>query len=385
MASYHLSVKTGGKGKASPHAAYIAREDKYAREKGTDLEHKEAGNMPAWATHNPAEFWKASDAFERANGCTYREIEIALPRELNPEQRLALVRDFIQQEIGDRHAYQFAIHNPKAAIDGGEQPHAHIMFSERLRDGIERDPQHYFKRANSKAPERGGAKKARFGETPAERRDYLTGQRERWAVLQNQHLERYQHPARVDARSLKMQGADREPERHLGAGRVREFDTAQLQAIIDRREAERVAQVCRDERDSVIDVTTSLREALAERDARSHIPPFSPGPDSSPGRTFDIEKEPEKLAALVDDAMKDIQKEIDLQTLIDDSVAEFQDIHQEMLHQQARDRERVQAQVKARARLTEQQKKDPRLRQDDRNTPTPEPEQKPDRGWSFSR
>ncbi|MDC7924931.1 MobA/MobL family protein, partial [Escherichia coli] len=232
MASYHLSVKTGGKGKAASHADYIAREGKYAREKDSDLEHKESGNMPAWAAHKPAEFWKAADTFERANGCTYREIEIALPRELKPEQRLELVRDFIRQEIGDRHAYQFAIHNPKAAIAGGEQPHAHIMFSERMNDGIDRDPQQYFKRANSKEPERGGAKKVRFGETPTERREYLIAQRERWATLQNNHLERYQHPDRVDARSLKAQGIDREPERHLGAGQVQRFDTDQLQAIL---------------------------------------------------------------------------------------------------------------------------------------------------------
>uniref|UniRef100_UPI0037545C70 MobA/MobL family protein n=2 Tax=Enterobacterales TaxID=91347 RepID=UPI0037545C70 len=179
MASYHLSVKTGGKGSASPHADYISREGKYAREKDSDLEHKESGNMPAWAAHKPSEFWKAADTSERANGCTYREIEIALPRELKPEQRLELVRDFVRQEIGDRHAYQFAIHNPKAAIAGGEQPHAHIMFSERMNDGIDRDPQQYFKRANSKAPECGGAKKARFGETPTERKEHLVAQRER--------------------------------------------------------------------------------------------------------------------------------------------------------------------------------------------------------------
>ncbi|MDE9495657.1 MobA/MobL family protein, partial [Xenorhabdus bovienii] len=246
MASYHLSVKTGGKGNASPHADYIAREDKYAREKNSDLEHKESGNMPAWAAHKPSEFWKAADTFERANGCTYREIEIALPRELNPEQRLALVRDFVQQEIGDRHAYQFAIHNPKAAIDGGEQPHAHIMFSERLNDGIDRDPPQYFKRANSKDPERGGAKKVRFGETPTERKEYLSTQRVRWAELQNHYLERYQHPGRVDACSLKAQGIERHPERHLGVGQVRKLDAVQLQAVIERREAERQAQICRE-------------------------------------------------------------------------------------------------------------------------------------------
>lgn len=362
MASYHLSVKTGGKGNASPHADYIAREGKYAREKDSDLEQKGSGNMPAWAEHNPSEFWKAADTFERANGCTYREIEIAVPRELKPEQRLELVRDFVRQEIGDRHAYQFAIHNPTAAIAGGEQPHAHIMFSERLNDGIDRDPQQYFKRANSKNPESGGAKKVRFGETPTERKAYLTAQRERWAGLQNQYLEQYQCADRVDARSLKVQGVEREPERHLGAGQVRKFDTDQLQAVIERREAERQAQHCRDERDSVIDVTTSLREALLERDNWTDKPAQQPEQEASQGRTFDFDKEPEKLNARVDDALKDTQDDIDLQSLIHDSMAEFQSIHQEMVRQQERDRlaekQRQQAQERQRAAEQAQQKPD---------------------------
>lgn len=369
MASYHLSVKTGGKGKAASHADYIAREGKYAREKDNDLEHTESGNMPAWAAHKPSEFWKAADTFERANGCTYREIEIALPRELTPAQRLELVRDFIQQEIGDRHAYQFAIHNPRAAIEGGEQPHAHIMFSERLNDGIERDPQPYFKRANTKNPERGGAKKARFGETPTERKAYLIAQRERWADLQNKHLERYQHPDRVDARSLKAQGIAREPERHFGAGQVRQFEPAQLHALMERREAERQAQHCRDECNSVIDVTTTLREALAERDNVTETPKCEVMQNATQGRTFDFEKESDKLNALVSDAMKDIQEEIDLQSLVNDAMAEFQGIHQEMVKQQEREywAEQRRQQEKERQRLAEQKR------------------QKPDKGWSFSR
>ncbi|EMG5775153.1 MobA/MobL family protein [Yersinia enterocolitica] len=369
MASYHLSVKTGGKGKAASHADYIAREGKYAREKDNDLEHKASGNMPAWAAHKPSEFWKAADTFERANGCTYREIEIALPRELTPAQRLELVRDFIQQEIGDRHAYQFAIHNPRAAIEGGEQPHAHIMFSERLNDGIERDPQLYFKRANTKNPERGGAKKARFGETPTERKAYLIAQRERWADLQNKHLERYQHPDRVDARSLKAQGIEREPERHFGAGQVRQFEPAQLHALMERREAERQAQHYRDECNSVIDVTTSLREALAERDSGTETPKRDVTQDEAQGRTFDFEKESDKLNALVSDAMKDMQEEIDLQSLVNDAMAEFQGIHQDMVKQQEREywAEQQRQQEKERQRLAEQKR------------------QKPDKGWSFSR
>ena len=364
MASYHLSVKTGGKGNASPHADYISREGKYAREKGSDLEHKEFGNMPAWAAHKPSEFWKAADTFERANGCTYREIEIALPREFTPAQRLELVRDFVQQEIGDRHAYQFAIHNPRAAIEGGEQPHAHIMFSERLNDGIERDPQPYFKRANTKNPERGGAKKVRFGETPTERKAYLIAQRERWADLQNKHLERYQHIDRVDARSLKAQGIEREPERHFGAGQVRQFEPAQLHALMERREAERQAQHCRDECNSVIDVTTTLREALSERDnlTLKHEQTSEPQLKATSDKAFDFEKESDKLNALVSDAMKDIQEEINLQSLVNDAMAEFQGIHQDMVKA-----EQQRQQEKERQRLAEQKR------------------QKPDKGWSFSR
>lgn len=369
MASYHLCVKTGGKGKAASHADYIARDGKYAREKDNDLEHTESGNMPAWAVHKPSEFWKAADTFERANGCTYREIEIALPRELKPEQRLELVRDFVQQEIGDRHAYQFAIHNPQAAIEGGEQPHAHIMFSERLNDGIERDPQQYFKRANSKEPERGGAKKVRFGETPTERKEYLIAQRERWATLQNDTLERYQHSDRVDARTLKAQGLEREPERHFGAGQVRQFEPEQLHTVMERREAERQAQHYRDERDSVIDMTTSLREALAERDSGTETPKRDVIQNETQGRTFDFDNAPEKLTPLVNDALSEIQDEIDLQSLINDSMAEFQGIHQDMVKQQEQEywAEQQRQQEKERQRLAEQKR------------------QKPDKEWSYSR
>lgn len=92
MASYHCSVKVGGKGKASGHAAYIAREGHYAEQAGyEDLEATGHGNLPVRVEGEPARFWSAADRHERADGATYREIEIALPRELNPAQRQDLV------------------------------------------------------------------------------------------------------------------------------------------------------------------------------------------------------------------------------------------------------------------------------------------------------
>jgi len=85
-------------------------------------------------------------------------MEIALPRELNPEQRQALVQEWIQQEIGEKHPYQFAIHNPRSS-GGLDQPHVHLMICERTLDGIGRDPEQFFRRYNPKNPEKGGPKK----------------------------------------------------------------------------------------------------------------------------------------------------------------------------------------------------------------------------------
>lgn len=212
MAIGRLSVGVGWKGKASPHALYIAREGKY--EKPSDslekLEHTAHGNMPQWAQADPNFFWKCADEHERKNGSTYREHVISLPRELSESQRLALIHDWIDQEIGNKHAYQFAIHNPPA-LDGQEQPHAHLMFSERTRDGIERDPDQYFKRYNAKNPEKGGAKKANTGIAPADRKAELSEQRDRWEQMCNKHLELAHSDARISMKSLAAQGIDREP------------------------------------------------------------------------------------------------------------------------------------------------------------------------------
>lgn len=217
MASYHCTVKAGASTSGAAHADYIEREGKYKSKERDDLEAVESGNLPEWA-ESSRDFWQASDSHERVNAAGYREYEVALPRELTPQQRLELVRAFVQSELGTRHAYTFAIHNPRAALEGGEQPHAHIMFSERVRDGIERQtPAHYFKRADSKQPERGGCKKANSArKTSVERKADLVALRERWATLQNRHLEKHGHADRVDHRTLKERGIERPVLGHLG-------------------------------------------------------------------------------------------------------------------------------------------------------------------------
>jgi len=261
MASYHCTVKAGGKGRAGPHSDYIEREGKYAPElaqgksKLEDLEYKASGNMPAWAEHDAGIFWRAADEHERANGATYREIEVALPRELNTEQRIALVEDFINQQIGKGHAFTFAIHIPKAAIEKGDQPHAHIMYSERTLDGIDRDPEQYFKRANTKNPEKGGCKKDSAGT-----KERLLATRELWATVQNAHLEKAGCEDRVSHLSLKARGIDRQPEKHLGPIDAKKINAP---ALVESRTAERALDQARAEL-AAIDVAAELAAAQAQ-------------------------------------------------------------------------------------------------------------------------
>lgn len=244
-------MKVGKAGKACSHAAYIVREGKYANrlEQGEKLEATEAGNMPTWAQSNPSIFWQSADVYERKNGTTYREMEIALPRELNPSQRATLVREFVHQEIGDRHAYQWVIHTP-TAVDGKEQPHVHLMFSERQRDNIERDPEQYFKRYNAKTPERGGARKG-YGPsagqtlTKAERIVELKELRGRWETLCNTYLEKVGVEQRIDMRSHADRGTGIEPERkqlpsqwQRGQGRAKVIEFRQARAELAEAQAE---------------------------------------------------------------------------------------------------------------------------------------------------
>ena len=242
MALGRISIKVGTKGKALPHSKYILREDQYApkNNKLEKLEHIEHGNMPAWAEHDPKIFWQMADLHERKNGSTYREHIISLPRELNESQRLSLVQDWIKQEIGDKYAYSFAIHNP-VAMDGKEQPHCHLMFSERLLDGIDRDPEQFFKRYNSKDPSKGGAKKDNTGLMDSVRKTLIKEQRNRWEQLCNKHLAKAyefipEPPPEINMRNWLEKGLNQKPI-NLTMKELR--DTNIRQSYIDRLESKR--------------------------------------------------------------------------------------------------------------------------------------------------
>ena len=165
------------------------------REQRGGLELVESGNMPEFAREDPHAFWQAADDFERKNGRAYTELQIALPRELAPEERNTLARNAAKELLGERFAYTLAVHTPLAK-DNIEQPHMHLMFSERAIDERTRElsEEQFFKRNGAKKDPDWNAR-----EKPME-------VREKWVEMMNAAMERHGQEQRLDFRSWADQG-----------------------------------------------------------------------------------------------------------------------------------------------------------------------------------
>jgi len=225
MAIYHLSAKTASRSKgqsARAAASYITREGKYARQPDPVL-HVESGHMPAWASASVdldgersdggRAYWDAADLYERANGRLFKTVEVALPVELNPAEQRELVVGFAASLTAEeRLPWTLAIH-----AGGGENPHAHLMISERVNDGEARSPSTWFRRHDAKkAAAETGARRSRS----LMPRAWLETTREAWADQANAALERAGRAERIDHRSLAAQGIERLPTAHLGTAVV---------------------------------------------------------------------------------------------------------------------------------------------------------------------
>ena len=202
MASYHFSAqvisRSSGRSAVAA-AAYRSRgelqDQRYGKSHNysdrEDLEHSEIvapEAAPEWMRDREA-LWNGVEAAEkRKDAQLSREFEIALPRELTPDQRRELVRDFVQTEFVDRGMIaDINIHNITAS-DGGEQPHAHIMTTMRDIDGDQ------------------FGKKNRAWNDKA----LLENQRESWASFANGHLTLAGHVSMIDHRSLEKQREEAE-------------------------------------------------------------------------------------------------------------------------------------------------------------------------------
>ena len=240
MAIYHLKVSVGNRLGGQSAAAkydYIGREGHYATHDAEELEYRESGNMPAWAEEDPGQYWQAADENERANGVLFRQVQFALPNELKEGERRELAHSFAEKLTEqERLPYTLAIHKGEARNPEDNNPHAHLVISERINDGQERSAETWFKRANKKAPEKGGALKSRA----LQGRDWLEQTRQEWATTANRALDRAGRKERIDPRSLA--------ERFIEAKReseAAEKDPTKSQAERDRL-LERAAELSRE-------------------------------------------------------------------------------------------------------------------------------------------
>lgn len=143
-------------------------------------------NTPEWMKDRDA-LWNAVETAEkRKDAQLSREVQLALPHELSPAQRLALVRGFVSREFVARGMIaDIAIHEPHRQGDDRNH-HAHVMLTlrELTADGF-------------------GNKNRAWNA-----REAIEQWREAWAEAINRALERAGHEQRVDHRTLEAQRAE---------------------------------------------------------------------------------------------------------------------------------------------------------------------------------
>jgi len=232
MAEYHLHVKAWSKGAgkgAGGHARYILRQGPYAERRieqvdGTTIRKvavsredevvaAHSAHLPAWASSDPVSYWDMADAHERANGNVYREVEFALPAELGEEENVALATEFAEslaQVAGGATPYTLAIHRSER---DSSLLHCHLMLSDKIHDGRDRDPVLWFKRAANpgKDPAAGGAPKTQTRGYDREKdRQWVERIRPLWQDQVNARLERAGLDARIDHRTLEARRQEQE-------------------------------------------------------------------------------------------------------------------------------------------------------------------------------
>ena len=189
----HCNVKTGSRASGQSAAAkydYISRDGKYAKAGRKEVVHLESGCMPAFASSDARLYWSAADSHERSNGRLFRSLTAALPNTLDASARLELSRRFAAQVTGGELPYTLALHagrSKQAGVD--DNPHLHLVFSERVNDGVERGAEQWFRRAAPKKkgdPSSGGARKTERTKP----RSWLEETRSAWAREMNLAFER---------------------------------------------------------------------------------------------------------------------------------------------------------------------------------------------------
>jgi ATP-dependent exoDNAse (exonuclease V) alpha subunit len=149
-------------------------------------------DAPAWA-HDSSKLWNAVEAGEkRKDAQLAREFILAVPPELSAHDQFQTAVEWTQEHlVNNGMIAELSLHHTKS----GKNPHVHILCTMRKIEGEE-----FCKKKSTEWNDVG----------------LLVKQRASWAEAVNAALEKAGREERVDHRSLKDRGIDREPQPKIG-------------------------------------------------------------------------------------------------------------------------------------------------------------------------
>jgi hypothetical protein len=232
MAIYHLSAKviSRSSGRSAVAASAYRAGEKLTNERDglthdythkKEVDHKEIlapDHAPEWVK-NREKLWNEVEKIEKQNNSQLaREIEVALPTELDRENQIELLRSYVNDNfVSKGMVADIAIHAKQ------ENPHAHIMLTMRPfeQDGTwgSKAKKEYLldKNGDKIKTENGNYKSRKIASTDWDKKENLERWRESWASHVNLKLEREGIDQRIDHRSYQEQGLEKIPQVHLGA------------------------------------------------------------------------------------------------------------------------------------------------------------------------
>ncbi|UXT85530.1 Ti-type conjugative transfer relaxase TraA [Agrobacterium tumefaciens] len=226
------------------------------------IEHAEIvlpeGVSAAWA-QDRQQLWNRAEAAEnRKDARTAREVVLALPHELNEEQREEAVREFAKR-LASRYgvAIDFAIHAPGADSDK-RNFHAHLLLTTRV---LQADG---FGEKTDLEGRSGDLVKLNKPTTQMQIRQT----RVLWEEIANFHLARAGFEERIDHRSHSDRGLEIEPTKHMGV-HAHQMQMRGIEVERGRQDADakkRNAALIAERPEEILDIVTGEKSVFDRHD-----------------------------------------------------------------------------------------------------------------------
>ena len=241
--------------------------------------------------HAPPDFadrstlWNSVEKIEKAkNSQLAREIEVALPVELDREKQIQLVREYVQDNfVSAGMCADIAFHDKKNG-----NPHAHIMLTMRPLEqsgewGAKSKKEYILDKNGQRIKLKNGSFKTRKVDlTDWNDKDKAEVWRQAWADVTNRYLAEQNIPQRIDHRSYERQGIEQIPTVHMG---VAATQMERKGIVTEKGEKNRLIReqnrLLKEVRRRIAELGKWVKEKSAQKDNQS-INPFHSVPVQSP-------------------------------------------------------------------------------------------------------